>query len=121
VRFFLDQNVDARVAAFLAAQGHKAWTADQAGLSAEEDPNLTVYAHDQGAVLLTHDKEFSTRVRGRITGRHVWLNCIAPAARPVVERHLDDLEAILARHQDLFVELRVEQMVVTYPNETWDA
>jgi hypothetical protein len=38
----------------------------------------------------------------------------------VVERHLEDLVAILERHQDLFVELRVEQLLVTYPNETWD-
>ncbi|MGH3622450.1 MAG: DUF5615 family PIN-like protein [Sciscionella sp.] len=55
MRFVCDHDVDARVAAALRKTGHQAWTIEEAGLSRAGDDDLTVYAMDRGAVLLTHD------------------------------------------------------------------
>lgn len=61
-RFFLDHDVPASVAAMLRAEGHQCWTANEAGLATEsQDDNLTVYADEHRAVLVTLDREFSQR------------------------------------------------------------
>jgi hypothetical protein len=53
-----DHDVDARVAARLRKLGHDAWTAAEAGLNRALDDDLTVYADNQRAVLVSHDSEF---------------------------------------------------------------
>jgi uncharacterized protein DUF5615 len=42
VRFILDQDIDARVAATLRTQGHDGWTVGGAGLARATDDALTV-------------------------------------------------------------------------------
>jgi predicted nuclease of predicted toxin-antitoxin system len=79
VRFVLDHNVDAAVAAVLRREGHEAWTAGRAGLSRVSDDELTAYADDRNAALLTHDVEFSERRRKNVIGKHVWIQRITPA------------------------------------------
>jgi predicted nuclease of predicted toxin-antitoxin system len=120
VRFFLDQNVDARVADVLRDMGHEAWTADDANLSAEADPNLTIYAHDRRAVLLTHDREFSKRFEKHIVGHHVYLDCGELAVRGVIDERLYDLLELLSRYPDLYAVLRVDSMSVTFPSQRRD-
>jgi predicted nuclease of predicted toxin-antitoxin system len=120
VRFFLDQNVDARVATVLRDMGHEAWTAEESGLSREADPNLTIYAHDRDAALLTHDREFSQTFKKHIVGRHVYLDCREPAAREVVASRLPDVIEILERKPDLYVVLRRDSFQVIYADgSTW--
>lgn len=110
MRFFLDQNVDARVSAVLRDMGHDAWTAEESGLSREADPNLTIYAHDRQATLLTHDREFSQTFKKHIVGRHVFLDCRERAAGDVVERRLPDV----------YVALRPDSFYLVYPDaSTW--
>jgi predicted nuclease of predicted toxin-antitoxin system len=76
VRFFLDNDVDVAVAHALRRAGHDCWTAANAGLETGSDDDLTVYAYDHRAVLVTHDKEFSTRRRVNVIGHHIWLRCL---------------------------------------------
>ena len=114
MRFFLDQNVDARVATVLRELGHDAWTAEESGLSREADPNLTIYAHDREATLLTHDREFSNSFKKHIVGRHVFLDCRELAARDVIATRLPDVIDVLERKQDLYVVLRPDSFQVGY-------
>ena len=117
MRFFLDQNVDARVAGVLRELGHHAWTAEESGLSREADPNLTIYAHDRDAILLTHDREFSRRFKKHMVGRHVFLDCRELAARDVVARRLPDVLDVLDRIPDVCVALRQDSFQVVYASE----
>lgn len=119
MRFFLDQNVDARVRTMLRAAGHEAWTADDSGLAAETDPNLSIYAQERRAVLVTHDREFSGRVRRRITGQHIWLNCKELSARDILGAQLVDLDAVLERHDAIYIVVSQDGFKVTFPNQTW--
>jgi predicted nuclease of predicted toxin-antitoxin system len=119
VRFFLDENVDARVRSCFTDRGHTCWTVPEANLASEADPSLTLYADDRDAVLVTHDKEFSQSRRKRIVGRHVYLNCFPLDAREVVRRLLPDIEPLLERHPDLYIAVSKEGFVTTWPNETW--
>ncbi len=118
MRFFLDQNVDARVATILREMGHDAWTAEESGLSRETDPNLTIYAHDRDAILLTHDREFSTSFKKHIVGRHVFLDCRELAAREVISARLPDVIDILERKPDLYVILRPDSFQVVYASSS---
>lgn len=118
MRFFLDQNVDARVAETLRDLGHDAWTAEQSGLSREADPNLTIYPHNRGATLLTHDREFSQRFMRHIVGRHVFLDCREGAAREVVARRLPDVIEVLERLPDVYIALRQDSFHVVYASES---
>jgi len=80
-RFFLDHDVPVSVARMLRGEGHDCWTAGEAGLATEsQDDNLTVYADEKNAVLVTMDREFSQRRRKRSIGRHIWLRCPEPEA-----------------------------------------
>jgi len=108
VRFVLDQDVDARVAAMLRAHGHDAWTASGAGLARASDDALTVYACEQGAVLLTHDIEFSTRRRKNVIGRHVFLRCNEWDGVTVIKQHFDTILPMLERKPDLWIKLSLD-------------
>ncbi len=98
-----DHNVDARVAAWLRKLGHEAWTAADAGLNSARDDDLTVYAGNQRAVLVSHDSEFSQRRRRNVVGRHIFLQCNEWEAADVLERHLDFMLPVLEHHTDVYV------------------
>jgi predicted nuclease of predicted toxin-antitoxin system len=85
--------------------GHEAWTAYNAGLSDASDDQIAVYAHDKGAVLLSHDREFSQRRCKWIIGRHIWLRCTQPEAAELLAEQLPVLIPILERSNDLFIAL----------------
>jgi predicted nuclease of predicted toxin-antitoxin system len=85
LRFVCDHDVDAAVAATLRRLGQDAWTAANAGLSAVSDDELTVYADNQSAALLTYDVEFSRRRERNVIGKHVWLRCSEMEAAGLIE------------------------------------
>jgi predicted nuclease of predicted toxin-antitoxin system len=104
VRFFLDNDVDARVRGALVKRGHQCWTASEANLFRVTDDTLTVYADDREAVLITHDDEFSQRRRRNAVGMHIQLRCQEPDAVDLLMKHLDDLLPILASaHGNIFI------------------
>lgn len=114
MRFFADQNVDADVVSALTKAGHQAWTADQAGLTLDADDELTAYAHDRNAVLLTHDREFSQRRRENVIGRHVWLDCDELDAPDLLMRYLEDLLPVFEHHEHVMVRVAPSQYVVCH-------
>ena len=83
-------------------------------MSGAGDDDLAVYAHRKGAVLLTHDREFSQRRRRWLIGRHIWLRCAEVDAPDLIAKHLPDLLALLERYEDLFVALSAQGYKVTW-------
>ncbi len=82
----------------LRGEGHECWTAGEAGLATEgQDDNLTVYAVEKNAVLVTMDKEFSLRRRVNSIGRHIWLRCPEPEAAAVLRARLEEVLPHLER------------------------
>lgn len=75
LKFYLDNDVDVSCAAVVRAAGHTCWTASQAGAQSDDDDEQTVYATDKGAVLITHDAEFTNRRKRQPFGHHVRLVC----------------------------------------------
>lgn len=82
----------------LRGEGHECWTASDAGLAIEgQDDNLTIYADDKNAVLVTMDKEFSLRRRTNAIGRHIWLRCPEPDAAAMLRSRLGEVLPCLER------------------------
>jgi predicted nuclease of predicted toxin-antitoxin system len=103
VRFFLDHDVSAAVRHALLARGHECWTAAEAGLDLVADDELTVYAHDKRAVLVTHDREFSQRRRRNVVGQHLELRCNEWEAAQLLVAHLHSVESLTQAHRDVFI------------------
>lgn len=116
MRFVCDNDVAASVAARLRRMGHDAWTAADAGLSDVLDDELTVYATDKGAVLITHDRRFSQRRRRNVVGKHLWLDCKEPDAADLLELRLPEFIDQLDRPGDLWVRVHHEGYEVA---RTW--
>jgi predicted nuclease of predicted toxin-antitoxin system len=114
VRFVLDHDVDAAVAAVLRREGHDAWTAASAGLSRVSDDELTAYADDQGAALLTHDVEFSRRRQRNVVGQHVWLRCIDIDGPDLVAHRLPEIVAQLERHDDVWMRVSTDGVTLSF-------
>ena len=105
MRFFLDNDVPVSVGRMLRRRGHDCWTAADAGLADEgQDDNLSVYAHERDAVLVTLDVEFTRRRRRNPIGRHIRLRCPEPEAADLLASRLEDVLAYLERdHVTLIV------------------
>lgn len=105
MRFVLDQDVDARLVGVFVTAGHEAWTVYSAGIPDASDDDVSVYAAEKNAVVVTHDVEFSTRRRKNPHGRHVQLGCKEFDAPSLVAQHLDEVVALLEPFDDVFVYL----------------
>ena len=108
MRFVLDQDVDARVRSILLEAGHEAWTAHEAGLSEANDDALTAYAQSKGAVLVSHDREFSTRRMRFPIGRHLYLAGDDTKAREIVSEHLAEIVPAFGPFDDICVRASVD-------------
>jgi len=98
VRFFLDHDVPVSVGRMLRRKGHFCWTAADAGLAAEgQDDNLTIYAAEHDAVLVTLDRRFIQRRRMYPIERHIRLRCLEPEAAEVLAEHLGGVLEYLQR------------------------
>lgn len=58
MRFLLDHDVDAAVGKMLRHRGHECWTAGSAGLATAQDDDLTVWATEHVAAVVSTDREF---------------------------------------------------------------
>lgn len=106
MRFLLDNDVDVAVGRVLRAAGHECWTGAQANLAgqvAADDDELSVYAQEKHAVVVTHDREFSQRRIRNTFGKHVWLRSEQPDAAALITHYLDELVTALEQHADVVV------------------
>ena len=121
MRFLLDNDVDARVAEVLRAAGRECWTAAAAGLAGRvsaDDDEVAVYAHDKGAVLITHDREFTRRRMRNTIGHHIRLNCEQPDSPAIVAAHLEKILESLKGIENVVL-LVSESMVKVHPGR-WE-
>ena len=88
--------------------GHDAWTAAEAGLNTAADDELTVYAMDRQAVLVTHNREFSIRRQRNVIGWHIWLGCAEWEAAGLLGRHIDELVGILESSPDVWIQVSAD-------------
>lgn len=102
MRFFLDHDVSVDVARMLREERHECWTAGDAGLGEAADDALTVYAGHKGAILVTHDREFSQRRRRNVSGWHVQLRCHEWEAADLLRTHLSYVIEMTGRYEDIF-------------------
>lgn len=105
MRFVCDHNVDVAVVRALTQLGHHAWPVSSARLYAAGDDDLTVYAQDHDAALITHDREFSERRRKAVIGQHIWLDCRKWDAAEVITDQVDVIAPVLARYRDLWIKI----------------
>lgn len=79
----------------LGEHGHTWSTAHHAHLADDPDDELTVYATEHHAVLITLDREFSQRRRRASIGQHIQLRCDEPEAAKLLEQFLGEVLALL--------------------------
>lgn len=104
MRFVLDHDVDIGVCEFLRNAGHECWRAPD-GLTTDDD--VSVYADDRNAVVVSHDREFAYRRQRRTFGQHVRLACRQPDAIDVLTARLGELVQLLGQQDvGVFVVLR---------------
>ena len=92
----------------LRQRGHQCWTAGSAGLARAKDDELTVWAAEHQAVVVSTDREFSQRRMQNAIGWHVWLRCSDWEAGEVLEAHLDEMLTLLTARKDLTVRVSKE-------------
>lgn len=98
MRFVLDNDTDAALVGLFVRAGHDAWTAADAGLAgvdSAEDDEVSVYADERDAIVITHDREYTRRRKRNTFGLHVFLRCEQPDAYEIVAHHLDEIEELL--------------------------
>jgi predicted nuclease of predicted toxin-antitoxin system len=118
VLFLLDNDVDAAVGRVVRTAGHRCITLAEVGLAAATDDEVSVWADDRGAVVLTHDKEYFRRRTKNTFGRHVRLACVDWDAVKLVERMLPDIIDLIGTREA--VVLRVSQDGVMILPSKWE-
>ena len=112
MRFYLDNDVDARCRRVLTPP-HDCWTASQAGRFDADDDDQTVYAETAGAVVVTHDREFTERRKRNTTGAHIRLCCEQPDGPELLERWLPDIIPVIEHRRYAVIELKPDGFHVT--------
>ena len=108
MRFLLDHDVDAAVGRMARERGHECWTAGSAGLARAKDDELTVWAAEHHAAVVSTDGEFSQRRMLNAIGWHVWLRCSDWEASEVLADHLVEVVTLLEARTDLTVRVSKE-------------
>lgn len=103
--FYLDNDVDVTCATVIRAAGYHCWTASEAATQNDDDDEQTVYATDKGAVLITHDREFTNRRKRLPIGHHVRLMCHQLDGPALLENALDKIVSFLGASPDLVLEV----------------
>jgi hypothetical protein len=95
----------------LRQERHECWTASEVGLASAMDDELTVWAADRTAALVSTDAEFGRRRMRNATGSHVWLKCLDWEACDVLAKHLPDVVARLTSRPDITIRVSAEKLV----------
>ncbi len=102
----LDNDVSAAVATMLRRQqGHRAVMVGQIGLARASDDQVSVFADNKDAVLLTHDRELIARRRRNTFGRHVHLDCREWGAPVLLHQHLAAVVELLQSRDAIVIHL----------------
>ena len=110
MRFILDHDVDAAVGHMLRHRGHECWTAGSAGLARAKDDELTVWAVEHQAVLVSTDVEFSQRRMQNAIGRHVWLRCNDWEASEILANQHDNVMSLLEARRDVTIRVSKDSL-----------
>lgn len=90
--------------------GHECRAAGSAGLTRAKDDELTVWAAEHQAAIISTDGEFGQRRMQNAIGRHVWLRCIDWEASEILADHLNELLTLLQARSDLTVRVSKESL-----------
>jgi predicted nuclease of predicted toxin-antitoxin system len=118
VRFLLDNNVDARLIGVLHKAGHEAWTAHEIGLGDAQDDEIAIAAAERAAVCVTHDAEFTGKMKKRTFNSHVRLRCPEPDAVELLSERLDEVVTVLSWGKPVVIVVGKTEMNVF--NERWE-
>lgn len=116
MRFLLDQNVDASVVSFLRAERHECFTVAELGLAGARDDEVSVRAHEDRAIVVTHDRDFSRRRIRNTYGQHLWLRCREFDAIDVLRRWLPTIELEFVQQKDLVLAISANRVTVYPPS-----
>ena len=119
MRVVIDHDVDVAVRSMLVTEGHQAWTASEAGLSMAGDDEISTYAHDKRALVITHDVAFTTRRRKNSFGWHLRLACDEWVAADLLRSHLDEVADVVATRQDVVMVLTSAGKLTVY-SPSWE-
>jgi predicted nuclease of predicted toxin-antitoxin system len=97
VRLFLDQDVYSVTAKFLRDAGHDVITASDIGRSRATDTELLGFAHQEGRIMVTRDRDFGELVFLKEMGAGVIYLRLPPAA---LEAGHKELETVLTAHSE---------------------
>jgi hypothetical protein len=76
----------------------------------ELDDELTVWAAEHQAVIISTDGEFGQRRMQNAIGRHVWRRCSDWEASEVLADHLNEVLTLLQARRDLTVRVSKESL-----------
>src|SRR5262249_13753104 len=86
-------------------QGQQAVMVGQIGLARANDDQVSVFADNKDAVLLTHDRELVARRRRNTFGRHVHLDCREWDASALLFQHLPSVIELLKSREAIVIPL----------------
>ena len=106
MRFYLDNDVDHDCRAVIERHGHECWTTSDAGRYRADDDDQAFYAAERGAVMVTHDREFTERRKRNTIGQHIRLCVDHPDGPRFLDLFLEEACEILAARADVVIEIR---------------
>jgi hypothetical protein len=116
VRFYLDNDVDFACKAVRETLGHDVWTTPMAARADAEDEDQALYAADNDAVLVTHDRRFAKRQEEHCYVRMILLRVEQPDGPDLLEAKLtDEVIAVLEAMKFVVIELKSTADSVIHP------
>ncbi len=120
--FLMDENVDTAADGSVRGLGFDVERAVQVGLTTAneaQDDDLSVWAQEHGAIVVSHDIQLGQRRLDRCVGRHVWLDCRNWDAAATLVAHMDRILAEVGPHRDVTVKVS-QAGIVRRSIEAWD-
>jgi predicted nuclease of predicted toxin-antitoxin system len=121
LRFVLDEDLDARIVRAIESVqsgSHQCWTVPNAGLNSANDDDVSVYAHDRKAVLISHDQALIHRRQISNFGLLIWLKCDEPDGVAIIKKHLPEIIRLLNRRQNMILKVTALGVTVMPPVHT---
>ena len=104
--------------------GHDAWTIPEAGMGTFKDDDVSVYAHEKNAILITDDRELLSRRRHeQFYGQVIGMRGTKALYVTYLGGCIDTVLALFQAHADLVVDVGPLGFMVTAPwrDSRWTA